>query len=138
MKISEMTNDQATTALLRIAGPLSSIADDEEAVAMMDEIKALEKAGVRVERATARMIPKFVNYGLKKHKKDFYEIIGALAMKPTAQVGGMNILQTVQLIRDSWDDISASFFTRSGGARRSSAESSSAKSTETAGAAGTP
>lgn len=138
MKISEMTNDQATEALLRISGPFANIADDDDAMGMLDEIQAMQAAGIPLQRATVRMIPKFVEFGLSKHKKDFYEIVGALAMKPTGVVGKMNIVQTIQLLRESWDDITASFFPQFGGARKSSAAPSSANSTTTDGEAGTP
>jgi hypothetical protein len=138
MKISEMTNDQATDALLRISGPFAAIADDDELMTLMDEIKAMQTGGITVQKATAQMIPKFVTFALRKHKRDLYEIVGALTMKPAAEVGRMNIMETIQTVRASYDDVMASFFPQSGNARKSKGASLSAKSSATAGTDGTP
>lgn len=138
MKISEMNNDQAAAALLRIAGPFASIADDEDLMPMMDEIKAMKDGGVPVNTATVRMIPKFVMFALQRHKHDLYEIIGAMTMKTAAQVAQMNILETVQVFRESYDDLASGFFTPSGDARKSGAGKSSAPSSGMDGTDGTP
>lgn len=138
MKISEMNNDQAAAALLRIAGPFASIADDEDLMPMMDEIKAMKDGGVPVNTATVRMIPKFVMFALQRHKHDLYEIIGAMTMKTAAQVAQMSILETVQVFRESYDDLASGFFTPSGDAQKSGAGKSSAPSSGTDGTDGTP
>jgi hypothetical protein len=138
MKISEMTNDQAAEALLRISGPFASMADDEEFMVMMDEIQQLKSGGMPVGRATAKMIPKFITFALRRHKADLYEIIGAFTGKPNAQVAKMNLLETIQVFRESYDDLAASFFPSFGGVWGSSAGTSSARSSNTAGMAGTP
>ena len=41
MKISEMTNDQAADALIRISAPFENICSDEEVVDALAEIKEL-------------------------------------------------------------------------------------------------
>lgn len=138
MKISEMNNDQAAAALLRIAGPFASIADDEEVMQMMDEIKAMKTGGVPVQKATLRMIPKFVTFGLSRHKNDLYEIIGALTMKKTAEVAKMNIIETIKVVQESFDDVTSSFFPFSAGLQQKSGGKLSLKSTGTDGTAGTP
>ena len=111
MKISEMTNDQATDALIRIATPLSNICDDEEMLRILDDLKSL--GDMNLLTAVGKLLPKIVTYGLKKHKTDVYEIIGALQMMPTTKVGSMNFAETIQAVRDSYDDVLASFFTES-------------------------
>lgn len=121
MKISEMTNEQATEAMIRLSGPISSICDDDEAMALIEEVRKKGEAGDKNSKAyalkvVAQMLPQFVAFGLKKHKQDLYEIIGALLMVPVGSVGKMNFAQTVKAVRDSWDDVLASFFTRSGAA----------------------
>lgn len=138
MKITEMTNDQAADAMLRLAGPFASFADDEEFMKMMDEIQAMKDGGMPVRTATLKMIPKFVTFGIRRHKHDLYEIIGALTLKPTAQVAKMNFMETIQTVRESWDDVTASFFPSSGAALMKSAGSSSERSTGTDGTDGTP
>lgn len=119
MKISEMTNDQATEAMIRLSGPISAICDDDDFIAFWEKVKEKgEVVGGKPMlyqlRALAALIPDFVLLGLKKHKKDLYEIVGALLMVPSGRVGGMNVVETIKAVRDSYDDILASFFTRSG------------------------
>lgn len=111
MKISEMTNDQATEAMIRLSEPFKNICDDDDMVAILDKLKNLRDE-VPV-RAIGRMIPDICGYAMKKHRKDLYEIVGALAMIPTEKVGGMNFKQTIGIIRDSYDDILKDFFTSS-------------------------
>lgn len=111
MKISEMTNDQATEALIRISTPLSNICDDEEMLSILDDLKAL--GDMNLLTAIGKLLPKIVTYGLKKHKGDVYEIIGALQMTPTQEVGNMNFAETIKAFRDSYDDVLSGFFTDS-------------------------
>lgn len=126
MKISEMTCDQASEAMIRIAGPFASLADDEDLMKMFDDIKALKNQGLTVANATIKMIPKFVTFGLAKHKHDLYEIVGALMMKPASAVGKLNLLQTIEEVRNSFDEVTASFFTQFGGVKKNKGETSSA------------
>lgn len=111
MKISEMTNDQATEALIRVTAPISRICDDEEMVGIMDDLKSMDS--IDLQTAIGKLLPKIVTYALKKHKDDLYEIIGALQMMPTAKVGEMNFAQTIKAVKDSYDDILSGFFTPS-------------------------
>ena len=111
MKISEMTNDQATDALIRIATPISNICDDEEMLGIVDDLAKMGEMSLTT--AVGRILPKVTTYALKKHKNDLYEIIGALQMKPTALVGKMNFAETIKAVKESYDDILAGFFTDS-------------------------
>lgn len=137
MKISEMTNDQAAEAMIRLAGPFASLADDEEIMTMLDEIKAMKLQGIAVMTATIKMIPRFVTFGLAKHKRDLYEIVGALLQKPASAVGKLNMLQTIKAVEESFDEDTQSFFTQFGAARMSKGGKSSAASSGTDGTAGT-
>lgn len=136
MKISEMTNDQAAEALLRISGPFAAIADDDELMALMDEVQSMQKSGMTVNKATVKMIPKFVAFGVKKHRRDFYEIIGALTGQTEAAVSRMNFLETVRIMQESYDEVFSGFFTRSGGARKIRGGKSSVKFSATDGTDG--
>lgn len=120
MKISEMTNDQAAEALVRMSGPVGRICDDEEMVTMLDQISKMKDLGL--VRAIGQMLPKLTAYALKKHKEDVYEIIGALDDKPTAKVAKMPFVETVKLLQDSYDDVLRDFFTRSAPAVKTSEE----------------
>lgn len=116
MKISEMNCDQATEAMIRISGPISNIVDDDDALALIDEIQKLAKDDPNMHpvRQIAKFLPKIVTFGLKKHKTDLYEIVGALTDTPVGKVGAMNFGQIYQEVKESYDDVLAGFFTRSG------------------------
>ena len=136
MKISEMTNDQAATAILRICGPFERISDDEEVMGLFDELKKMKKGTIR--EGIMKMIPKFVTLALKKHKLDLYEVIGALMMKPVHAVATMNFKETIDAVSDSIDDVLTSFFPQSANVTRNSGGRSSAASPDTAGTGSTP
>ncbi len=116
MKISEMNNDQATDALIRIATPFENVCNDEEIMDALDKIGKMKD--VPFIKAIGFIIPVFINVGMKKHKHDFYEIIAALTMTPVSNVGKMNFKETVNALQDSYDDILRDFFTRTAIARR--------------------
>lgn len=120
MKISEMTNDQATDALIRIAGPFESICGDEEVTNALNKIGELR--GEPMIRAIGKILPMVVTIGLKKHRQDLYEIIAALTMNPVSKVGKMNFKETLTALQESYDDILRDFFTRTAIVRKISAK----------------
>ena len=129
-----MTNDQATEAIIRIATPISNICDD---AGMMEIIDDLQKFGeTDLMTSIGRTLPKIVTYALKSHKNDLYDIIGALQMKPTEQVGKMNFAETIRSVKESYDDILAGFFTDSVRSAVTNGKRSSASLSGTAGTAG--
>lgn len=110
MKISEMNNRQAREALIRLADPISNLCDDEELADMFKEFSNM--GDVPMIQTVGKMIPKFALYAFEKHINDLYEIVGALTMQSRSQVEEMNFMETVKVIKDSYDDVLASFFTR--------------------------
>ena len=108
MKISEMTNDQATDALIRISVPFENICNDEDLIEALDKIKDMGKEPII--KVAGKMLPMFATIGLRKHKQDLYTIIGALTLTPVSQVGKMNFKETVKALQDSYDDILRDFF----------------------------
>ena len=108
MKISEMNNEQATEAIIRLSAPISNICDDEEAVKLFDEIQHME--GIPMIQMIGKMLPKFAQYALAKHKMDFYEIVGALTAKKASEVAKMKFVETIQIVKDSYDEVLAGFF----------------------------
>ena len=108
MKISEMTNDQAADAMIRLAVPFGNICEDEEAVKLIDEYKGMSK--MPLIQTIGKMLPKFVAYMLKSHKEDLYEIVGALTFKTADKVAKMNFVETIKVVKDSYDEVLASFF----------------------------
>ena len=119
MKLSEMTNDQATEALLRLTGPFENICKDKAFLQLLEEIKATNPEESLLT-LVGRMLPDIVRFVLVQHKQDLYEIVGALLIVPVGDVGGLNFIQTVNVVRDSYDDILESFFTHSARAVKTS------------------
>lgn len=111
MKISEMNNEQATEALIRLSVPFSNICDDEEAVKIIEQYK--EMGNRPILNAVGAILPQTCTYLLKKHKEDLYEIVGALTFKKAAEVARMNFFDTINIIRDSYDEVLKRFFTSS-------------------------
>lgn len=111
MKISQMTNNQASEALIRLSSPLANILDDENTKPLLEDMEKLGTKGI-----VSQWLPKFVAYCLKDHKADVYEIIGALTFKPTKVVGNMNFLETVKELKESIDEDLIGFFKSSGNA----------------------
>ena len=113
MKISEMNNEQAADALVRIAGPMGSICDDEQITDMIMRYKALEETPMI--RVLGKFLPELAAVALKKHRDDLFEIVGALTQKTRAEAAKMNFLETVAVIRDALNDEAfTDFFPSSG------------------------
>ncbi len=114
MKISEMTNDQATNAIITIAQPIANIMDDPNAESFFTELS--EQKGKNLANVIGAILPKAVAFCMKDHKKDLYAIVGALTMVPVSKVGTMNFVQTIKELKDSIDEDFLSFFKSSGSA----------------------
>lgn len=108
MKISEMTNDQAADALIRIGTPFENICTDEEVIQTLEEIRGLgDQPAIK---AFGTIIPLITKIALRKHRSDLYTIVSALTMTPVAKVGQMNFKETLNAVQDSYDDILRDFF----------------------------
>lgn len=108
MKISEMTNDQAAQALIDLAEPIGRICDDEEAVNLVAEYRG--NARKPFFYALGRILPRLTANLIKTHKRDVYEIVSILGDIKREEVGNMPLAETVKILRESYDDILASFF----------------------------
>ena len=124
MKISEMTNDQAAEALIRLAVPFGNICEDDEAIKLIDGYK--DMSNKPFIQTVGKLLPQITSYLLKVHKKDLYEIVGALTFKTAAAVAKMNFVETVKIVKDSYDEVLLSFFTSSVTQMKDTAEKQSA------------
>ena len=124
-----MTNDQAAEALIRLTVPFSNICDDEEAMKMIDEYQAMSKQPLL--KTIGKMLPQLAAYLFKSHKLDLYEIVGAVTFKKATEVAQMNFLETVKILRESYDEVMKSFFTSSVQQMKQSAGKRSASSSNT-------
>ena len=111
MKISEMNNEQATEALIRLAAPFGNICDDEKMVALIDNYDSMK--GIPVIQRIGRILPQVATYALKEHKSDLFEIVGALTAKNQNQVAKMNFMETINVLKESYDEVLHGFFTSS-------------------------
>lgn len=112
MKISEMTNDQAADAMIKMAQPMSNLLTDDNMKALLDDIQNGNKEnGVSF---FASILPKVVAFAMKDHKDDIYAIVSALTLQPVGKVGKLNFMQTVKELRESVDEDFIGFFRQSG------------------------
>ena len=102
MKISQMTNDQAADALVRMAEPVSHIVADEEALPMLQDLFMESKSKNPLE-GWAAVLMRFVPFCLKKHRSDLYTIIAALDNKADGNIGKLNFMSTLRVLKDSMD-----------------------------------
>lgn len=122
MKISEMTNDQAAEAMIRLAVPFGNICEDEEALNLIEQYNSMNDKAVLY--TIGRMLPQITAYLFKTHKNDLYEIIGALTFTKASTVANMNFMETIKVLRESYDEVLKGFFTSSVIAMKESAEKS--------------
>jgi len=111
MKISEMTNEQATETLIRLSTPFSNLCDNDELVEILTNALSLRKEPPL--KVVGKILPKLITYGLKEHKYDVYEIVAALQGVPMEKVADMNFKETVDFVRNSYDEILRDFFSQS-------------------------
>ena len=131
MKISEMTNDQATEALIRLSAPFENICNDPDLLEVLDKIGKMGQEPII--KVIGTLIPSFASIGLRKHKTDLYEIVGALTMTPVSKVGQANFKDTVKALQDSYDDIIRDFFTSTANLKQTAAKRLLSRSVNTAG-----
>lgn len=112
MKISEMTNDQATQAMIKLAQPIANIMDDPNAESFFKELA--DQKDKKLLNTIGTVLPKAVAFCMKDHKKDLYEIISALTLIPSSKVGSMNFMETVKELKGSIDEDFIGFFKSSG------------------------
>ena len=107
MNINEMDLDQASEAMLRISNALGFILEDEEVTKLLDDLGDSESTSPM--KWIPKYLPRIANVALRRHKDDLYEIIGALGQKDRKQVGKMNFIEAVGLIRENWEVLSGFF-----------------------------
>lgn len=108
MKLSEMTTDQATDFLIRVAAPIANIMEDKETPEILKKFSG--SRDLPVTGIIANILPSVVAFATKKHKDDLYEIVGAFCGKPAKEVGKMNIMDTMKVLREGVDRDFLDFF----------------------------
>ena len=124
MKISEMNNDQAANALVRLSVPFGNMCDDQKIVEMITKYKDISNDTPMIQ-TVGKLLPEIVAYAFKEHKADLYEIVGALTDQTVDKVAKMNFVKTINILKESYDDTLKDFFTSSKGRMIAAAEESS-------------
>lgn len=112
MKISDMNNEQAATAILRLSVPFGNICDDEEMIGLIKKYQEMSNDSP-VIKVVGKVLPELAMYAFKTHRNDLFEIVGALTNQTQAQVAKMNFVTTIKILRDSYDEVLKDFFTSS-------------------------
>lgn len=108
MKISQMTTDQASDVLVRIAPPASSIMRDKKTVDVVE--KLANSSTDSPIKFIAGNLTAVVTVLLHDHRKDVYEIVAALSGKTTEEIGKQKITATILDVKDSFDEELLDFF----------------------------
>ena len=111
MKISEMNNEQATEAMIRLSVPFGNLCDDEKVVEMINKYRDMKDTPMI--QTIGRVLPEIVMYAFKTHKDDLYEMVGALTDQTVEKVAKMNFVKTINVLKESYDDVLKDFFTSS-------------------------
>lgn len=111
MRISEMNNDMAMDAMVRISGALNIVMEDTEVRQLIEDLGGEKGGGLTLWDAVTKYMPRIVAIAAKRHRDSLYEIVGALNQKDAKQVGAMNFRETVALIQENWSEL-RDFFPR--------------------------
>lgn len=112
MKLSELSWDEATAVMVKLAGPFDEICDDDDAVALIEEYKT--RYNKPYFYAMGKLIPGLVRHLLVKHSKALVDIVSVLTEHPAKDIGKMNFSQIVGELEASYDDVLATFIKPSG------------------------
>ena len=114
MKLSEMTNDQACDAIIKLTQPVANIMDDQEFGLIVKELGGYSGKPVNNLKILSGMIPKIVPLLLKNHKQDTYAIISVLSGKDEKEIGQMKMTESITILKESIDEDLIGFFRQSG------------------------
>lgn len=115
-----MTVDQATAAMIKLAGPLDEICDDDDAVELIEEYK--KRYNKPFFYAVGKLIPGLVRHLLVKHKTALFDVVAVLTEHPAKEIGKMNFAALVRELQNSYDDMLATFIMSSGRATKGADE----------------
>lgn len=107
MTIAQMTNDQATEAMVRISAVLGPIFEDKDVIALVNDLG--DNKHENLMTLIPKYLPKLTLLAFQRHKDNLYEIVSAISGVGKKDVGTMNFKQTVAIIAESWDDLRAFF-----------------------------
>lgn len=107
MTISQMSNDQATEAMVKISSALGPICEDKDVMALMNDLG--ENKHEDLMTIIPKYLPRFAMLAFQRHKGDLYEIISAISGVDSKEVGKMNFKETIGVISENWEDLRTFF-----------------------------
>jgi hypothetical protein len=113
MKLSQMTTEQATDTLVRIAEPVANIMDDPAMKDVLQSVAGMNR-DTPMYKVVSSLIAKVLPLMLKSRRDDTYSIISAMTGKELEQIEKQNILVTLNDCRDFIDKDFIDFFRSSG------------------------
>lgn len=123
MKISEMNNEQAAEAMIRLSVPFGNLCEDEKILEVINNYRDMQN--VPMIQTIGKLLPELVTYAFKAHRDDLYEIIGALTQQNKEKVAKMNFVASIKVLKESYDDVLRDFFTSSKRQTKKTADESS-------------
>jgi len=102
MKFSEMNNEQAADALVRLATPIGNICDDEKITNLIKEYQGI--GNMPMIKVLGKFLPQIVGVVFKTHRSDMFEIVGALTMQTKDKAAKLNFLDSVNVIKEALND----------------------------------
>lgn len=108
MKISQMETDKLVEILIKIAAPVARLAEDKK---ISDFFRKMPKEMtiINLIAKSGEIIPVL----LKDHKSDLYTILAALCEKSEDEIAKQKITETIEDIKESFDEDIVNFFMRS-------------------------
>ena len=117
----DMTADKAADVLARISESFGAMLNDSKIMKVMGEIS---KAGQKSDALGYAMVfTKLVPACLTGHKKELFEIVGALDDKTSDAVAKLQFRDVTKIIKDSFDEELKDFFGSLLGWKKTSEES---------------
>ena len=112
MKLSEMSTDRLADVMVRIAGPVERIGNDEM---LIDKLRAMAaKGGKTAVENAAGMFGALVPVLLERHREDTYAVLAAMTGKNAEEIAAQNAMVTLREAKECVDGDLLSFFGWSG------------------------
>ena len=108
MKLMDMTADKAADVMARISGSVGAMLDDDKIMKLMGDVS---KAGKKsAAKGYALILTKIVPACLTDHKRELFEVVGALDDKTSEAVGKLPFRDIITIIKESFDEELKDFF----------------------------
>lgn len=128
MKLSELSTDRALDILCELTPSVASIMEDEEILSALDNITSTDKPddsekshldGIKMMGGMVKIAPVL----LKTHRPEVYNILSVMNEQPVAGIAAQPIKDTIQQVRELFQDNDLLSFFKSSAQRGQSGQS---------------